>query len=125
MNELRDIESQLRSWKPRRPSANLKARIFGGNVARPAAAHLSGLAIGRWLAPAMALFVLGVVYLGTGPQYLASAPRWDLMATVDLSQPNLGTAYAAAAPSDRNIWDVTSFEWTNAGQTLSTIPLRR
>jgi hypothetical protein len=71
----------------------------------------------------MALFVLGVVYLGSSQEYLKSAPR--LLATMDLSQSNVGTGYAAAAPLDRNIWDVTSFDWTNVGQ-LPTIPsLRR
>jgi hypothetical protein len=71
----------------------------------------------------MAVFALCVVYLGSGPQSLESAPR--LIATVDLKQPNLGTSYAAAAPNDRNIWDVTSFDWTNVGQIPTISSLRK
>ncbi len=71
----------------------------------------------------MAIFVLALVYVGINPGYLTeSTSSVGLIATVALHQPNLGICYASAAPNERNVWTSTSFEWTNAGQSLSTPP---
>ncbi len=117
MKELKQIESQLRSWKPRPPSENLKARLFPKNRSLPV---IPAFAFGRWLAPAMTLFILGMVYLGSNPQYLTQLDgSTPLVGTVQLS--NLAASYAAANPSDRNVWSVTTFDSTNAGQSIPTI----
>ena len=85
---------------------------------------LAPFVLGRWLAPAMTLFILGIVYLGSNPQYLTqldpiTSP--ELAATGPLSQPNLSTRYASANPSERNVWAIMTFDSTNAGQSVSTI----
>src|SRR5687768_10839653 len=62
-------ESRLRCWKPRPPSADLKARIFAGPVGRdvPIAPRESTdtsrsvIPAWQWLAPAMAVFMVAVM----------------------------------------------------------------
>jgi len=88
----------------------------------------AGFAIGRWLAPAMALFVLCAVYLSDNPNYLPETRSYSLslLATATVTQPNLGTLYAAEKSNDRNIWAASVFEWTNTGKSVSAIaPLRK
>ncbi len=120
MNELNQIESQLVSWKPRRPSPGLQRRLFPKSTGFVPV--LAGLAIGRWLAPAMALFVLCAVYLSESPEFLPEnySSSLTLMATASLDHPNLGTLYAADRANERNIWAASVFEWTNTGQSVST-----
>jgi hypothetical protein len=83
---------------------------------------IPAFAIGRWLAPAMAIFALGMVYLHQNPEYLTQLNSSNSVAlmSVNLSEASHGHTYAAAAPSDRNIWSAMTFDSTNAGQSLST-----
>ena len=58
MNEMNDLETQLRSWAPRRPSANLERRLF---APRPTAAEALPALRLNWLVPAtVALMLLGL-----------------------------------------------------------------
>ena len=63
MNEMKELELQLRSWAPRRPSEKLEGRIFARAAAAPITDQPPPIsqAIGfhlRWLAPAAAALVL-------------------------------------------------------------------
>src|SRR5882762_7908324 len=98
MKETNQLENQLRSWIPRRPSADLKARIFqhapsaapgSTALAEEVFPWLSGF---RWVAPGFAALLLSLVLLGRNPQgltQLMSTPPISMVATVALSQPHL------------------------------------
>ncbi len=70
----------------------------------------------------MAIFALGMVYLHQNPEYLTQLNSSNSVAfmTINLAETSHGHSYAAAAPSDRNIWSAMTFDSTNAGQSLST-----
>src|SRR5437899_12859877 len=64
MNEMNELETQLRSWAPRRPSARISRALFGREaVARLRrerelkASHSSAFLL-NWLAPAVAAVAL-------------------------------------------------------------------
>ena len=65
MKEMNLLETQLRSWRPRRPSAGLKRRLFS---ARPGARRERGLALG-WLAPATACLLLTLAVFNSGNDF--------------------------------------------------------
>jgi hypothetical protein len=69
----------LRRWTPRRPSPDLRARVFGrGALIRSAALALSEFS--RWVVPAFGCFVLVVGGLSRGPARVAlegEASSWS------------------------------------------------
>ena len=117
MNDLSQLETRLRSWTPRRPSAALKARIFESgtavidDVAEPIARRLPAW---QWLAPSMAVFVVAMMSWGEGPHssFISSSENLSTSAWRD---PQL-----AASQVENNIWPVATFNWTNDRQNLST-----
>ena len=135
MNEMNDLEMQLRSWAPRRPSAKLKQRIFAANksaefapvhpiifLADRASRFAQALkpASFRWLAPVMAGLFLACIILNQ-----RNAPM-DSTGTVPHIPPILSSNLSAAAclvcsferqqnrPPD-------SFESTNGSGSTSSI----
>lgn len=112
----------LRSWTPRRPSPNLRARIFS------AAPHAGG-AVGpeaflppwRWWAPAMAMMIAALTLLSG--QFSAlnfqNGSRASLLATGALNHPDLVAYLPTAGHSEANAWPSASFEWTNQGHLVS------
>src|SRR5687767_10879029 len=120
MNDLSQVEKQLRSWTPRQPSAALRARIFepapAEEVEAPASrAHMPAW---QWLAPAMAVFVIAMMSWtdGVRSSFISSG---DHGASSALNNPELA-AYPASAHSGHNTWPVTTFPWTNERHTLPT-----
>lgn len=104
------LEMQLRSWKPRRPSAGLERRLF------PTSAPTISIPRVQWLAPAMACALFAV--LAFNPQNGPLPDLQPLHAGVLSNQ-----SYAAYLPGsfqrDQNRWD--TFEWTNRGQSGSSV----
>ena len=127
MSHLNPLENQLRSWTPRAPSHGLKTHLFeqpspdhavcGGIVSRwfrPDAWH--------WLAPAMAVFVLGVFVFGQtrgGLHYFDGSSH--LAASAALELPGMASYYTAVRHSENNTLRGT-FEWTNDSRSLTTAP---
>ena len=117
MNDLSQLETRLRSWTPRRPSAGLKTRIFESgaavidDVAEPIVRRLPAW---QWLAPSMAVFVVAMMSWGEGPHssFISSSQSLSASAWRD---PQL-----AASQVENNIWPVATFHWTNDRQNLST-----
>src|SRR5688572_6374659 len=112
MNEMNPLETQLRSWKPRRPSARLEQRLFP----RPQPAQQPAQRALPWLAPAMACLLFATLALHPpGTSLPGSQP---LMAVILSNQ-----SYAAYLPGsfqrEQNRWD--TFEWTNHGQSGSSV----
>src|SRR5262245_33225217 len=110
MNEMDSLETQLKSWAPRRPSAKLEARLFGRAPAR--------MSFG-WLAPAAACLLLAVSIVN---------PRNEgLLASVGDSGPWVGAAlsnqsYAAYFPANYRGAEncLATFEWTNGRASFSS-----
>src|SRR5258708_34007086 len=133
MNDLNQLENQLRSWIPRPPSARHKPRLFGWPEPVAAAAG-SGRAdeaaaalrlVMSWLTPALALLMLSLILFGRSPRgwtQFISSPPISMVATVALSQPHLAPYCAAAQHGGYNVWPVTTFEWTKGGPFLTTPP---
>jgi hypothetical protein len=67
MNEMNELETQLRSWAPRPPSAKISSALFGRDVALGASSrvtrHPSPPLRWTWLAPGAAAFALMFVLL--------------------------------------------------------------
>ncbi len=106
-------ETQLRSWRPRRPSAGLKRRIlnFAGAADVPTA---------RWLwscvAPTMACALLTLMAFNHGGGLGPKVP----MALILSSQNN--AAYATVgAQTEQNHLAAVTFGWTNGSVFKSII----
>jgi hypothetical protein len=102
-------ENQLRGWRPRRPSAGLKERIFP----TPAENQAPFWGLTR-LAPALAclFFVMMALHFNDGG--LWSRPRLMPAAT------NSGDVYGGQA-AQNHLASVT-FDWTNHSNFQSSIP---
>jgi len=115
MNEL---EMQLHSWVPRRPSEKLERALFGQQSQTVEVLPAFRL---RWLAPATVTFLLMCVLVNqrTGP-VLTVTGRPGTMATVALSNQSLA-AWSGSFSRDQNSLPAETFEWTNAGGLTSSI----
>ena len=121
MNELNPWETPFRSWTPRRPSAGLKARVFGRavGVERPWRFSLS------WLAPVTVCLLLFFVTIGQRNgelARLASASNQMPIIAVTLSNVSLAAYLPGSFANDQNAVRPGTFEWTNHGHSPSSIP---
>ena len=120
MNELNPWETPFRSWTPRRPSAGLKARVFGRALAAERPRHVS---LG-WLAPAtvcLLLFFVTVSQRSGELARLASASSQMPMIAVTLSNVSLAAYLPGSFANDRNAVRPDTFEWTNHGHSTSSM----
>ncbi len=112
MNEMNELEAQLRSWVPRRPSARLEARIFGSqeeSAPEPPAFRL------RWLAPATVTFLLMCVLVNQrGGPVVSVTGRPGTIAAAALSNQSVAAWLPGSFARDQNGLPAESFEWTNA-----------
>jgi sugar/nucleoside kinase (ribokinase family) len=120
MNELNQLETRLRSWTPRLPSAAIKARIFANEAGRDVPIALpprNSMPAWQWLAPSMAVFVIAMMSWNDGahPSFISSTESLGASAWRD---PQLA-AYSSAQ-IENNVWPVATFHWTNERQNLST-----
>ena len=116
MNEL---ETQLSSWAPRRPSATVKARLFGEQpTANEPSFSLS------WLAPAAVAVLLALAVFNPREISQGSGSRFSgPIAAVIMSN----QSYAAYLPSsfqpEQNGLPKDTFEWTNGSGSTSSMHL--
>ena len=109
-------ENQLGSWKPRRPSAKIKRRLFPAPRAR-----LEMVRVLNWLAPATACLLLALAALRQENGIPAQPPHHDPVVAIMLSNQNT-VAYLAGGPSqsEHNVLAAT-FEFTNrSGSALNS-----
>jgi hypothetical protein len=102
---MNSLEAQLRSWRPRRPSARLKRRLFGTSLA-PGAAWIVGS-----LAPAAACVMLTLGFFNSHNSLsgLSYPPVREMVAT-DWS--NAATVVDSFADK-QNHWASVTFDSTN------------
>jgi hypothetical protein len=116
MKETTSLESQLRSWKLRQPSARLRHRIFTA----PLRKLEINLAV-RWLAPAAACLLLAVATfhqhtgIPTGSSYNTATLAVLTNSQGVISYVNRDTG------SPRNSSSSVTFDWTNRNGSTSSI----
>src|SRR5580658_10630904 len=109
MNEKNPLETQLHSWRPRRPSARLKRHLFGFSFT-PGAAWVAGS-----LAPAAACFLLTFGILG---EHTANSyPHAPVMVAGNWSN---ATLVVDDFSDKQNHWSSVTFDSTNRSGLGST-----
>lgn len=114
------METRLRSWTPRRPSAKLKARLFSGSTAGAPVRAPSW----NWLAPATGCLLLLFVTFGRhgqGLNSLAGTGESPVIA-LTLSNQSLAAYLPGSFPYEQNAVPADTFEWTNTSRSTSSIP---
>jgi len=114
--EMKHLEDQLHSWKPRQPSAKIKHRLYPSHSAREAAA----LSL-RWLAPAAACLILALTVASRDPGLSASSARREAMMGLISSNLSYTNILPNSGSPGRNGILPTSFEWTNLSGITSSI----
>jgi hypothetical protein len=125
------LETQLRAWRPRRPSAKLKARIF--SAAHPPIAseqasvtdddsHGATRHPWAWLAPVTAalLFVAVLFNQRNGPGFSVTATSSPMVAMA-LSNQSVAAWLPGSLARDVNGLPAETFEWTNGSGSTSSI----
>lgn len=119
---MNSLEMQLRSWEPRRPSAELERRIF-----RSRAGRLPSLAeIVRWLAPVTACALLAITVASRQervPSTASSRPP-SMMAMIPSNQSPAAILsddlqFAASNCIAASNCSFGTFEWTNRSGSTS------
>lgn len=115
MKEMNPLETQLRSWTPRRPSPKLERRLLGGPIRRYTLPRLVSI-----FAPVAACLVLTLAGWKQMPAPLLASedPQVALVAS-SLSNQNFAPYLPGNCQSAANRWD--TFEWTNRGYSQSSV----
>lgn len=116
MNEMNSLETQLRSWQPRRPSARLKRQLF----AEPASLMPRMAWFVGWLVPATACALLTFSVFTSGNDLGQSSRRAPLMATLLNDQSGL-TPAPEGFRQGQNDWASVTFDLTNRSGSTSTL----
>jgi hypothetical protein len=107
MNEMKNLENRLRSWRPRQPSARLERRLF--------AAPPNPLAKITWLlgslVPATACLLLTLAVFNS-PNSGGSLRHEPLFAMI-LSNQNYAAYASDNFHESQNNLSAITFEWTN------------
>ena len=128
MNEMNELEKQLRTWLPRRPSPRLKASIFATSQLA-LANHTSSLAEETpassrfgWLLPATAALLLTCLIFSqrASPAISGSTESGPLVAMI-LSNQSSAAYLPASYERVQNRLLSDTFEWTNGSGSTSTI----
>jgi hypothetical protein len=110
----------LRSWRPRRPAAGLKRRIFGG----PARLFSKTTWILGSLSPAVACAL--ITFLAINRENSGgSLHQVSMIATLSSNQ-GVAESELAGFRKGENNWSFVTFDWTNrSGFTSSIAPFLR
>jgi hypothetical protein len=118
MKEMNLLETQLRSWQPRRPSARLKRRLFAAPArVMPQMAWFLG-----WLAPATACALLTLSVFNSGNSLPGSPSRHEPMVAMMLSNQSYAAYVSSAFQSGQNDLPSVVLDWTNRSGSTSSMP---
>ena len=115
MNEL---EAQLRSWTPRRPSASLERSLF---ARRPGAAELPPAFRLSWLAPATAALLLAGLFLSARNSTVIGSANTVPMVAMILSNQSAAAYLSGTLPRAENRLPADTYQWTLRGGATSVI----
>jgi hypothetical protein len=121
MNELNELEMQLRSWVPRRPSKRLKARLFGQPLPSEVPEPSFRLS---WLPPATAVLLLLCVLFNQHSSQAISSASSNSMVAVALSNQSIAPWLPGSFSREHNGLPSGTFEWTNGNGSNSGIGSR-
>jgi hypothetical protein len=112
-DDLNQLESRLRSWRPRRPSTTFKLRLAlaTGNFF-PRAARFAGV-----LVPAAACVLLAMLNSNSQGEFPSHAPLFS----VSVSNQNYAAYWVEAGEKGENCPPGQIFKWTNAGTSTSSM----
>jgi hypothetical protein len=115
MKETDSLETQLRSWRPRRPSAGLERRIFGG----PARIFSKTAWLLGSLAPAAACALITFAIFSHEDSG-GSLRQVSMIASLS-NQPGNAESELTGVRKGENNWSAVTFDWTNHGGFTSSI----
>jgi hypothetical protein len=119
-NEMKSLETRLRSWRPCRPSATLKWRLFLARIASvPRMIRVAG-----WLTPATACALLTLLILNSENAIPAGVHRQPSIMAMMSNQSY--AVFATSRQSEQNNLSVFTFDWTNgsgSGSILRFTPI--
>ena len=115
-NQMKSLEEQLRSWRPRRPSATLKWRLFLPSSRNTAARWLG------WLTPTAACAWLALLSLNSGGG-IPGPSRSSPMMAMNSNNLSYATSWQGFAQRGENAPVPAIFKWTNTGSSTFTIGL--
>jgi hypothetical protein len=127
-NEMDELETQLHSWVPRRPSARVEQRWIAGQpatamaVATPDILEEAPVFRLRWLVPATAALVLLCVLFSQreGGGMGGSTNSSPLVAMI-LSNRSVAAYLPSSEAREQNRPPADTFEWTNGSSSTSSI----
>ena len=110
---MNSLENRLRSWRPRRPSATLRWRLF----LAPAASLPRVLKFAGWLTPATACLLVAILSLNSenAGRGLPSLSLASIMSNQNYA------VYATSRQSQQNNLSVFISDWTNRSGSASII----
>jgi hypothetical protein len=116
-NNMSELEKQLHSWTPRRPSARLERRLFAVGAV-PAEALLPFRV--TWLAPATAALMLTCVLFNQryGPALSAAASPGPMVAMI-LSNQSAAAYLPCSFQPEQNNLPADAFKWTHGSRPAS------
>ena len=109
-------ETQLRSWRPRRPSAGLKRRIFSS-----AARRLELATTFRWLVPAAACTLLALGSLNQQLGLPRDASSSEALISAIMNNQSPVSDLVRDKQSSRNSLFALTLGWTNQTGSTSSI----
>ncbi len=139
---MNDLEMQLRSWVPRRPSARLKKRILDesigsrGRSPHPvqtgtacyvlrvpfgSVAHWLRPTSFRWLAPVTAALFFTCILLNQHSAPMATPSTSPLVAMILSSNQSAAAYLPGSFQREQNGLPSDTFEWTNGSGSTSSI----
>lgn len=114
-DDLKQLETDLRSWKPRRPSMKFKLRLaIASGSLFPRAARYAGV-----LVPAAACVMLAVVNLNSAGVYSSLGRPSEI--ALALSNQNYAAYWADGGKKGENCPPGQIFKWTNADTSPSSM----
>jgi hypothetical protein len=134
MIDMNELETQLRSWVPRRPSARLERNIFSTRShssptvddarygAEPVVTEHTPPFRLSWLAPVtMALLLICVLFNQHNIQALSGASESTPIIAVALSNQSIAPWLPGSFAREQNGLPNETFEWTNGSGSTSSI----
>src|SRR6266853_5120983 len=118
MIELSELETQLRCWVLRRPSARLKRRLFRKPLPVEEPAPSFRLS---WLPPATAALMLLCVLFNQHSSQAISSAGANSMVAVALSNQSIAPWLPGSFCREHNGLPSGTFEWTNGSGSSSGI----
>ena len=119
MNTMNDLETQLRSWAPRRPSEKLEARLFAEPASEPRAREDAPSQFRlSYLAPAaVATVLMCVLFTQRNSPALSAVEHSSPFVAMIVSNQSAAAYMPGSFQPEQNSVPAETFEWTNGSAT--------